>query len=115
LASLPRLLLLQALGGGALVLLALGADRVGLGEIDVLARAGAARMRLLRLSVRWTPRLRTGLAAAHARLLPAFARRLRGLRGLLEAQAEELVAQGVAHVVPVVHELGIGYPGHGAF
>src|SRR3546814_7444556 len=39
-ASQARLLLLQALGRDALVLLALGADRVGLGEVDVLALAG---------------------------------------------------------------------------
>src|SRR3546814_11965906 len=47
-------------------------------------------MRLLRLPVRRRPRLR-------ARFLLAVAGRLRGLRGLLEAQAEELVAQCVAH------------------
>src|SRR3546814_3883775 len=89
-ASQARLLLLQALGRDALVLLALGADRVGLGEVDVLALAGVAWMRLLRLPVRRRPRLR-------ARFLLAVAGRLRGLRGLLEAQAEELVAQCVAH------------------
>src|SRR3546814_15599046 len=84
-ASQARLLLLQALGRDALVLLALGANRVGLGEVDVLALAGVAWMRLLRLPVRRRPRLR-------ARFLLAVAGRLRGLRGLLEAQAEELVA-----------------------
>src|SRR3546814_1705509 len=80
-ASLARLLLLQALGRDALVLLALGADRVGLGEVDVLALAGVAWMRLLRLPVRRRPRLR-------ARFMLAVAGRLRGLRGLLEAPAE---------------------------
>src|SRR3546814_1656007 len=81
--SLARLLLLQALGRDALVLLALGADRVGLGEVDVFALAGVAWMRPLRLPVRRRPRLR-------ARLLLAVAGRLRGLRGRSEEHTSEL-------------------------
>src|SRR5690606_4559189 len=65
LAPAPRLFLLLLLGGDPLVLLLLGTDRVGLGEVD-LAAAALAPSR---------PVARVGAPLAFPRLLPGACRR----------------------------------------
>src|SRR5690606_23384446 len=84
LAPLAGRRLLAALGLDALVLLALRADGIGLREVDLLPGAAGLR-RPLRL-------LRAALAG-----IARLARVARGLRRRLEAEAEQLVAEGIAH------------------
>ena len=88
-----RLLLLAAFGLDAFVLFLLRADRVGLGQVDVLAPRPFLRRRLLVL--RFVLR-----AASCVRGFAALLRRRRlALFGLwrAEAQAQQLILEGVAH------------------
>jgi len=119
-AALARLFLLQAFGLDALVLFPLRTDRIGLGEVDFLARPGALRLAVCRLRAVRRPAMRRlramrRLAMRGLRTVRRFAvrglavRRLRtvrlrggrvlsgGRRRRLEAEAEQLVAQGIAH------------------
>src|SRR5690606_3166845 len=92
------------LGGDAFVLLALGADRVGLGKVDLLARAGrtGATTLVSSRSLAGACARRIGALGRRARLaaVPAFVRLaaapvrivLAGLGRGLEAQSEQLVA-----------------------
>src|SRR5690606_38906881 len=96
LAAPARLFLALALGALALLLLALGADGVSLGEVDVLALAGLAAGAATAIA---TARLRGRvgrIAAVATRRLGPLRPRCRLRRGL-EAQAEQLVAQGIGH------------------
>ena len=118
-ATARRFFLLQAFGFDALLLFLLRADRIGLGQVDLLlaARRTAARARLATagrafaalargtltaLAVcaitrlagfagRTFPALAGGFAAAFGALAPGF--RVRGL----EAQAQQFFTQRIAH------------------
>src|SRR5690606_19289370 len=111
-ATHARLLLLGLLGPDPLLLLALRADGVGLGEIDVLLRARLAASRALRAlsvatlvgssrpgipprrrGVGLLPRLGIVPATTPGRIVAL------GGRSGLEPEAEQLVAEGVGHVV----------------
>src|SRR5690606_4062891 len=99
LAALAGFFLLPALGLDALVLLALGADRVGLGQVDVLTRllpAFLLRRGTLPRLARLRARGRTRATLAGAGLSLVTLRRPGGLRCRLEAEPEELVAECVA-------------------
>ena len=102
-----RLLLLAAFGLDAFVLFLLRADRVGLGQVDVLARALLALMLLLAgmrgpaLRAARGMRFRlagSGLAGIGLRRMRRLVVRLafRFRRGL-EAHAQQGIAQGIAH------------------
>src|SRR5690606_38354467 len=77
LAALARRFLLAALGLDPLVLFLLRTDRVGLGQVDVALRARFAATRVV-------------LAGLALGLAPGFG-------GRLEAEAKQLVAEGIAH------------------
>src|SRR5690606_13735801 len=97
-APAPRRLLLLALGLQALLLLALGADGIGLGQVDLAGRTRLARARLARTALRLGARAarRTALPrAAGIGLAPVAG--LLGGGGGLEAQSQQLVAEGIAH------------------
>src|SRR5690606_30714018 len=92
LAPPAHLLLAFPLGAQAFLLLALGTDGIGLGQVDVLARAAAPGALAPTLRRR---RLLAGATGRPGTLWPL--RRPGRLRRRLEAQAQQLVAQGVAH------------------
>src|SRR5690606_35177978 len=101
LAAAARLFLAGLFGGDAFLLLLLGAQGVGLGQVDLLLAARTALLPAMRPALPLAG-VRARLATAGLALAATVAGRLARLRlafgsAGLEAQAQQLVSKGIAH------------------